>query len=81
MEVGFEIAMAVIMVGGVVGVFVHMRKHGKGIGPGIIQFLALVLIIPAICILTLEGRLSNATTGALFGTVLGFILGGLVRDW
>lgn len=77
---GIEVAMAVIMAGGLIGVFIDRCKQEKGIGLRIIQFLALVLVIPAIVILSLEEKLSNETTGALLGTVLGFVLSGIGKD-
>src|SRR6266852_7456529 len=46
----------------------------RGIGVRIIQFLAIVCIVPAIVILRLYDKISSDAVMTLLGTVIGFVL-------
>ena len=72
-----EIIAAGLMVLGVVIIMVHRIKLGMGIGARVIQFVAVVLVVPAILILALEKVLSAETTATLFGTITGYLLSGI----
>ena len=75
-----ELIAAIIMIGGLAGVFFERIKHSRGIGVRVIQFLAVLFVVPAIIILALEGILSEETTATLFGTIIGYILSGIGKD-
>ncbi len=49
----------------------------RGFGVRVIQLLALFLLVPMIGILTLEGKISGETAGALFGVAVGYTLSGI----
>jgi hypothetical protein len=44
-----------------------------GMGIRTIQFLAIILVIPLLLVLALEGLIERSALGALIGTLLGFI--------
>ena len=64
---GIEIAMLLIMGGGLFVVHSNRRMLRRGIGVRVIQFLAVAFLLPAIVILSLEGKLGNESTGTLLG--------------
>jgi hypothetical protein len=51
----------------------------KGIGVRIIQLLGILLLVPLIGILALEGKLNGDTTGALLGVAIGYTLSGIEK--
>ena len=75
-----ELIAASIMIVGVFGVFYDRIKHKKGIGVRVIQFLAVVFVVPAILILALERVLSTESTATLLGTIIGYVLSGIGKD-
>ncbi len=68
-----ELGAIIIMVGGTVAVFVERFVHKKAIGIRVIQFLALILLTPAILILALEHILNTETISALIGAMIGYV--------
>ena len=75
-----EAIAALIMVGGLVGVLIERFRSKRGIGVRVIQFLAIVFIIPTIVILALEKVLNTETTAALLGVIVGYVLSGIGKD-
>jgi len=72
-----ELSLGLIMIVGVVGLFINRHKLGKGIGARIIQFTGVLLVVPLIGILALEGVLESQTTGTVIGALLGYLLSGI----
>ena len=72
-----ECVAAGIMLLGIGGVIFQRIKTGMGIGARVIQFSAVVLVVPAIMILALEKVLTPETTATLFGTITGYLLSGI----
>jgi amino acid permease len=52
----------------------------KGIGKRFIQFVALMLIVPAIVILSMQGIMDKQLMGGLLGTIVGYTLSDLFKD-
>jgi F0F1-type ATP synthase assembly protein I len=75
-----ELGAGIIMIGGTIGVFIERFKHQKGIGVRVIQFLAVILLIPTIFILALENILNAQTVSALLGAMIGYILSNIGKD-
>ena len=78
-----EIALAAVMVLGT-GCVLWSRLRDKttgphGVGARLIQLIALLIILPLIGILALEGKLSGDTAGALIGVAVGYTLSGIER--
>jgi hypothetical protein len=73
-----EIVATVLMLIGVGGVVLfRLRDKDKGLGVRIIQFVAVVTVLPSILILALEKALTPETTATLFGTITGYLLSGI----
>jgi hypothetical protein len=68
-----ELGAGIIMIGGTIAVFVERFIHNKAIGVRIIQFLAILLLVPTILILALENILNTETISALLGALIGYI--------
>ena len=75
-----EGAAVLVMLGGVVGIFWERIRGDRGIGVRIIQFLTVILLIPTLLILALEGLLEQQTVATLLGAVVGYILSGIGKD-
>jgi len=70
----------VVMLGVPLGLLAYARyMRREFLGEGIIKFLAISEIVPAIVILGLEGVLDKASAGTLLAGVAGYVLGG-IRD-
>jgi len=80
MRIAIEIVACVIMVGGVLGVFIERARAMRGIGVRAIQFLTITLVLPSILILAMENVLSDQTTAALIGAIVGYVLSGIGKD-
>jgi hypothetical protein len=57
-----------------------VKKAPRGIGSRVIQLISLVLIVPIVALLALEGTISMELTGTLLGSIIGYTLGSLTRD-
>jgi len=79
-RIGIEIVAGLIMLIGVIGILVERNRTKRGIGVRVIQFSTVLLVLPAILILALEGVLENQTTSALIGTIVGYVLSGIGKD-
>jgi hypothetical protein len=75
-----EVVAALVMIGGLFGIFVERCRSKRGIGVRIIQFLAVVLVVPTVFVLALEEILSSETVGTLLGAVVGYILSGIGKN-
>ena len=72
-----EVLAALAMPVGLAGIFWHRIKTAKGTGARTVQLVVAVLIVPAILILSLEGRLHSEAVSALLGAVIGYVLSGV----
>ena len=75
-----ELVMGAIMVAGVAGLFIERTWRKRGIGVRVIQLLTVILVLPIILILSLEGILKGETVASLLGAVIGYILSGIGKD-
>lgn len=75
-----ELITALIMPLGLYIIYkTRTQGQGKGIGIRVIQLAAVVLIIPSIFILALEGVLTTELVATLLGTIVGYILSGFEK--
>jgi uncharacterized membrane protein YqgA involved in biofilm formation len=72
-----DAALVGVMIIGIVGTLIHRIKLEFGIGDRAIQLVGLCLIVPAILILSLEGKFSDCELGTILGTVVGYALSGI----
>ncbi len=75
-----EIAMLAPMGAGLVGVFINRIHLRKGIGIRVIQFLAVLFVLPIAVILGLEGKLGSDATATILGAVLGYVLSPIGKE-
>ncbi len=71
---------ALIMAGGLAGLFYMIIKQGATIGNKTIQFLAIVFVLPLLLALGVTNVLGKETIGTVIGTVVGYVLAGLHKD-
>ncbi len=55
----------------------RLRSGKTGLGARVIQLCAVVMLVPAIVILGLEGIFDSATLGTLIGGLVGYVLSGV----
>ena len=72
-----ELALVAIMILGLIALFINRWQLKKGLGARIIQFTGVLLVVPLIGILALEGVLEAQTTGTVIGALLGYLLSGI----
>lgn len=72
-----ELVLVGIMAMGILALFINRWHLNKGIGARIIRFTGVLLVVPLIGILSLEGVLEAQTTGTVFGALLGYLLSGI----
>ncbi len=79
LETGATIAMLVCL-----AIILLTRLKGdsgnaRGVGKRVIQYTALILIVPTSFILALEGILTGQETAVLFGTIAGYAISSLSK--
>ncbi|MEN8107353.1 MAG: hypothetical protein ABFS22_05030 [Pseudomonadota bacterium] len=79
-RIGIKVVAGLVMLGGIAGIFWERITTRRGIGVRIIQLSTVLLVMPTILILALEGILENQTTAALIGTIVGYVLSGIGKD-
>ncbi len=72
-----EILAIIMSAAGLCGLLFHRWQTNRSIGARAIQFATVVLLIPAILILSLEDKLNPQSLGTLLGAIAGFLLSGL----
>lgn len=71
---------ALIMAGGLGGLFYLIVKQNAVIGPRTIQFLAIIFVLPLLLVLGVTNVLDKGTIGTVIGTVVGFVLAGYTKE-
>jgi hypothetical protein len=71
---------ALIMAGGLGGIFYLILKQNMTIGTKTIQFLAIAFILPLILVLGIMNILGRETIGTIIGTVVGYVLSGIGKE-
>ncbi len=75
-----SLVAVVSMLVGVGGIVMNRIKTGKGIGLRVIQFSVVIMTVPTILILGIEGKLEPATLGTLIGALIGYVLSSMGKD-
>jgi hypothetical protein len=70
-------ALVIFMFISLIAVFVERGITKKGVGARTIQIIGVLLIIPMIGILSLQGVLEKQTTATLIGALTGYLLSGV----
>jgi hypothetical protein len=67
---------ALIMAGGLYGIFYLVVKQNATIGIKAIQFLAIIFVLPLLIILGIYDKLDRGTASAILGVIVGYVLSG-----
>lgn len=57
-----------------------IKTAPRGIGSRVTQLVSLLLIVPIVALLAIEGAITVELTGTLLGSIIGYTLGSLTRD-
>ena len=71
---------ALIMAGGLGGIYYLVIKQNATLGIKTIQFLALVFILPLMMVLGVMNVLGRETIGTVLGVVVGYVLSGFGKE-
>lgn len=80
MQLWIGLMGALIMAGGLGGIFYLIIKQNAGIGNKTIQFLAIVLVLPLLLILGVYGIVRQEVIGTIVGVVVGFVLSNFGKE-
>jgi hypothetical protein len=70
------IAAAMLPIG-FIGLMIQRHTSGKSLGARVIQFIGVVMVLPVILILSLQGILKPDAVGTLIGPLVGYLLSGI----
>jgi hypothetical protein len=75
-----EIGCIVVMVSApILSVIFAIKQNRPFLGEGVIRFLAIAEIIPAVVILGIEQVLDKGATGTVLAGIAGYVLGGMTE--
>ncbi|HUJ17406.1 MAG TPA: hypothetical protein VL197_05375 [Nitrospirota bacterium] len=80
MQLWIGLIGALIMLGGLAGIYYLIIKQNATLGIKTIHFAAIVLILPLMMVLGLFGILHAETIGTVIGVIIGFVLTGFGRE-
>ncbi|HYA86060.1 MAG TPA: hypothetical protein VEI57_03205 [Nitrospirota bacterium] len=79
-QIWIAIIGALIMAGGLGGIYYLIIKQHATIGMKTIQFLAIVFILPLMLALGVMNILGRETIGTILGVVVGYVLSGFGKE-
>jgi hypothetical protein len=79
-QIWIAIIGALIMAGGLGGIYYLIIKQNATLGMKTIQFLAIVFVLPLMLVLGVMNVLGRETIGTLLGVVVGYVLSGFGKD-
>ncbi len=80
MQLWIGLLAVIIMGGGLGGIFYLVIKQQTGINTKMIQFLAVIFILPLILVLGIFNIIGRETIGTLLGVVIGYVLSGFGKE-
>jgi hypothetical protein len=79
-QIWIAIIGALIMAGGLGGIYYLIIKQNATLGVKTIQFLAIVFILPLLLVLGVMNVLGRETIGTILGVVVGYVLSGFGKE-
>jgi hypothetical protein len=79
-QIWIAIIGAIIMAGGLGGIYYLLIKQRATLGMKTIQFLAIVFILPLMLVLGVMNVLGRETIGTILGVVVGYVLSGFGKE-
>ncbi len=71
---------ALIMAGGLGGIYYLVIKQNASLGVKTIQFLAVVFVLPLMLVLGIFNVLGRETIGTLLGVIVGYVLSNFGKE-
>ena len=79
-QVWIAIIGALIMAGGLGGIYYLVIKQNATLGVKTIQFVAIIFVLPLMLILGVMNVLGRETIGTLLGVIVGYVLSGFGKE-
>jgi uncharacterized membrane protein len=79
-HIWIAVIAALIMAGGLAGIFYLIIKQNAVIGARTIQFIAIVFVLPLMIVLGLINVIGRETIGPLIGVIIGYVLSGSWKE-
>ncbi len=79
-QIWIAVIGALIMAGGLGGIYYLIIKQNATLGMKTIQFLAIVFVLPLMLVLGVMNVLGRETIGTLLGVVVGYVLSGFGKE-
>jgi hypothetical protein len=79
-QVWIAIIGALIMAGGLGGIYYLVVKQNATLGVKTIQFVAIIFVLPLMLILGVMNVLGRETIGTLLGVIVGYVLSGFGKE-
>jgi hypothetical protein len=79
-QIWVAIIGALIMAGGLGGIYYLIIKQNATLGMKTIQFLAIVFVVPLMLVLGVMNVLGRETIGTILGVVVGYVLSGIGKE-
>jgi len=75
-QIWIAVIAAVIMAGGLGGIFYLIMKQNAVIGGKTLQLISIVLVLPLMLALGVTNVIGRETIGPLIGVIVGYVLSG-----
>jgi|GEM_PF-1984353 len=79
-QLWISLIVALIMAGGLCGIFYLIIKQNATLGTKAIQFLAILFVVPLLIILGIYDKIERGTISTLLGVVVGYALSGQWKE-
>jgi len=80
MQIWIAVIAALIMAGGLGGIYYLIIKQNAVVGAKTIQLLSVVFVLPLMLALGVTGILRSETIGPLIGVIIGYVLSGSWKE-
>ncbi len=71
---------ALVMAGGLYGIYTLIIKQNAVIGTKTIQFIAILFVLPVLVILGVTGILRAESIGPIIGVIVGFVFSNFAKE-
>ena len=75
-QIWIAVIAALIMAGGLAGIFYLIKQQNAVIGAKTLQFISIVFVLPLMLALGVMNVLRTETIGPLVGVIIGYVLAG-----
>jgi hypothetical protein len=79
-QIWIAVIAALIMAGGLAGIFYLIIKQNAVIGAKTVQLISIVLVLPLMLALGVMNVLRSETIGPLVGVIIGYVLSGSWKE-